>query len=212
MKASLLAAERMELNDSSVLVHCSDGWDRTSQMSSTAMLLLDPYYRTIKGFAVLVEKEWCDFGHKFKDRHGQASEKKKDERSPVFIQFLDVVHQLMLQFPSAFEFNERMLVFLADMVYSCLFGTFLGNNSKEREVVLDVKNKTVSVWTYILAKKATYTNPVFDKKCEDILWPSTSIKSIKTWDRYFCRFDLECHPRSVGGAPGWEDDWGERLA
>ena len=58
----------------------------------------------------------------------------------------------MLQFPTVFEFNEGMLIFLADMVHSCLFGTFLGNNSKEREVDLDVKNKTVSVWTYILAK------------------------------------------------------------
>ena len=56
LKASVLAAERIELNDSSVLVHCSDGWDRTSQMSATCMLLLDPYYRTLEGFAVLVEK------------------------------------------------------------------------------------------------------------------------------------------------------------
>lgn len=211
LKAAVLAAERIELNDSSVLVHCSDGWDRTSQMSSLAMLLLDPYYRTIKGFAVLVEKEWCDFGHKFKDRHGQASERKKDERSPVFIQFLDCVHQIMLQFPTVFEFNERMLVFLADMVHSSLFGTFLGNNAKEREVVLDVKNKTVSVWTYILAKRSVYTSASFDKKCEDVLWPSTSIKKVKVWDRYFCRFDLDCHPKSVGGVAKWMDDWGNKL-
>jgi protein tyrosine/serine phosphatase len=35
-----------------VLIHCSDGWDRTAQLSSLALLMLDPYYRTIKGFMV----------------------------------------------------------------------------------------------------------------------------------------------------------------
>ena len=33
-----------------ILVHCSDGWDRTSQIASLVQLLLDPYYRTLKGF------------------------------------------------------------------------------------------------------------------------------------------------------------------
>ena len=42
-----------------VLVHCSDGWDRTSQLSALGQLLVDPYYRTIDGFAALVEKDWC---------------------------------------------------------------------------------------------------------------------------------------------------------
>ena len=36
----------------SVLVHCSDGWDRTAQTCSLSSIMLDPYYRTIQGFQV----------------------------------------------------------------------------------------------------------------------------------------------------------------
>lgn len=37
----------------SCVVHCSDGWDRTAQTVSIAQLLLDPFFRTIRGFQVL---------------------------------------------------------------------------------------------------------------------------------------------------------------
>ena len=40
------------LNNRSVIVHCSDGWDRTSQTCALACLMLDGYYRTIQGFQV----------------------------------------------------------------------------------------------------------------------------------------------------------------
>ncbi|PIO77836.1 hypothetical protein TELCIR_00015 [Teladorsagia circumcincta] len=88
----------VERNRNSVLVHCSDGWDRTAQLTSLAMIQLDPYYRTIKGFAVLIEKEWCSFGHKFAHRIGHGEDKASDgERSPVFVQFIDCVWQLLQQ-------------------------------------------------------------------------------------------------------------------
>lgn len=51
---SVRVAHAMLVENKSVLIHCSDGWDRTSQVSSLAQLLLDPYYRTYEGFFVLV--------------------------------------------------------------------------------------------------------------------------------------------------------------
>lgn len=65
----------IHLNNTNVLIHCSDGWDRTSQVSALLQLCLDPYYRTLKGFMVLIEKEWVSFGFKFATRadHGGCS-------------------------------------------------------------------------------------------------------------------------------------------
>lgn len=54
------------------LVHCSDGWDRTSQLCSLGAILIDPYYRTIEGFQVAIEKDWVNFGHQFAKRLGQG--------------------------------------------------------------------------------------------------------------------------------------------
>uniref|UniRef100_A0A183HLL3 Phosphatidylinositol-3-phosphatase n=1 Tax=Onchocerca flexuosa TaxID=387005 RepID=A0A183HLL3_9BILA len=126
-------AREVEDNKASVLIHCSDGWDRTAQLTSLAMLELDPYYRTIQGFAVLVEKEWCSFGHKFAHRVGHGEDKHGDsERSPIFVQFIDCVWQIMNQFPYAFEFNSSFLITVLDELYSCRFGTFLYNSEKQR--------------------------------------------------------------------------------
>ena len=116
-----------------VIVHCSDGWDRTSQICAITQLCLDPYFRTITGFQVLIEKDWLSFGHMFSKRFGVCSSTDTGNRSPVFIQFLDCVHQLWHQMPSLFEFNTDLLLFIAESIYSCKYGTFLLNNPQERQ-------------------------------------------------------------------------------
>jgi hypothetical protein len=52
----------------SVLLHCSDGWDRTPQISALSSLLLSPQARTLEGFGQLIQRAWVCFGHKFADR------------------------------------------------------------------------------------------------------------------------------------------------
>ncbi|XP_016103795.1 myotubularin-related protein 4 [Sinocyclocheilus grahami] len=111
LKAASLVCSAVEREGRPVLVHCSDGWDRTPQIVALAKILLDPFYRTIEGFQVLVETEWLDYGHKFADRCGhQESGEDVSEQCPVFLQWLDCVHQLLKQFPCLFEFNEAFLV------------------------------------------------------------------------------------------------------
>ncbi|KAF8912061.1 protein phosphatase [Gymnopilus junonius] len=76
LEGTLIITKNVHVNSSHVLIHCSDGWDRTSQLSALSQLCLDPFYRTIRGFEVLIEKDWLSFGHRFLDRCGHLSSDK----------------------------------------------------------------------------------------------------------------------------------------
>lgn len=118
LKAAVAISEALTKSQACI-VHCSDGWDRTAQLVSLVQLMLDPSSRTIKGFCRLIEKEWCATGHMFARRCGQfGKDFDQGDSSPVFLQWLDAVHQIAWQFPHAFEFNEHMLVDIVDGVYS----------------------------------------------------------------------------------------------
>jgi len=175
----------------SIIVHCSDGWDRTSQMTSLAQLILDPYYRTLEGFMVLIEKEWIAFGHKFAQRfgHGSGRELLDTQRSPIFIQWLDCVWQHMNRFPNEFEFKPSVLVQILDSVFSCRFGNFLCDSESER-VQLGVKNNTASLWDSLLDDEtiinATY-NPQDSSKI--LLLDGFNPSNLSLWIEFFIRWD-----------------------
>ena len=82
-----------------VHVHASD-FKKTPPLSlslqvvSLAHILMDPYYRTLKGFRALIEKEWLALGHPFTDRACHVNKNTNASVSPVFLQFLDCVHQV----------------------------------------------------------------------------------------------------------------------
>uniref|UniRef100_A0A8C6MNN9 phosphatidylinositol-3,5-bisphosphate 3-phosphatase n=1 Tax=Moschus moschiferus TaxID=68415 RepID=A0A8C6MNN9_MOSMO len=185
LKSALLVLHAVDRDQRPVLVHCSDGWDRTPQIVALAKLLLDPYYRTIEGFQVLVEMEWLDFGHKFADRcgHGENADD-LNERCPVFLQWLDCVHQLQRQFPCSFEFNEAFLVKLVQHTYSCLFGTFLCNNAKERGEK-HTQERTCSVWSLLRAGNKAFKNLLYSSQSEAVLYPVCHVRNLMLWSAVY---------------------------
>ena len=52
LKASNIVVNAIHEEQRPVVVHCSDGWDRTTQIVALAELMLDPYYRTIEVFTL----------------------------------------------------------------------------------------------------------------------------------------------------------------
>lgn len=189
LAASVIVTHAIERNNRPVLIHCSDGWDRTPQIAATAQLCLDPFYRTIDGFRMLVEKEWLSFGHKFGDRcgHGVGSEE-TNERCPVFLQWIDCVHQIHKQFPCSFEFSMSYLIKLSQHVHSCLFGTFLCNTMKER-LENSIPDRSFSVWPFLTT--AIYKNPLYQPNREKVLWPAYNVRDLSFWqDVYLGSFNI----------------------
>lgn len=184
-----------------VLVHCSHGWDRTSQVSALAQLLLDPFFRTLEGFPVLVEKDFVSFGHPFQLRHAHGEsrgDRNDDQMAPIFLQFLDAVSQLVRLFPASFEFNGRYLLCIAEHVSSCRFGTFLLNNERERHEQ-ELRQRTVSLWSYLRFNRRAFVSLAFRRTSalhlhadprQDVLLPPLSVmlRGVRLWEDYFLRY------------------------
>jgi hypothetical protein len=153
--------------------------------------MLDPHYRTIEGFQTLIDKEWISFGHKFHDRlgHGNAE---RTERSPVFLQFIDCVYQIWAQFPAHFEFDQRLLIFILDHIYSGKYGNFLVNCEKDN-IHFGMANKTRSIWADVNSNRSYWCNDLYgiykhqdSCLCNRILVPD--LTRIVFWDAYYLRW------------------------
>ncbi|CAF1377912.1 unnamed protein product [Rotaria sordida] len=183
-----------------VLVHCSDGWDRTPQITALAEIMLDSYYRTIEGFQILVQREWIAFGHKFADRCGHGvGANDPNERSPVFLQWLDCIYQLFIQYPIAFEFNEMFLLKLAMHTYTCLYGTFLCNTDYERTIA-KLETRTLNVWSLLNIKSTQFNNHLFDETNKEVLYPSYAIRDLRIWSNLYLR-DVRHTPAGTSEHP-----------
>jgi len=162
-----------------VLVHCSDGWDRTSQLAAMAQLLLDPYYRTFNGFAALIEKDFCNFGHMFSKR----SDPQSSEFSPILLQFLDAVWQVQRQFPAAFEFSSTFLLAVAEGYQSRWTSTFYGNCESDRKDAVGP-----GLWELIdidASRNTTYEAGPMDSPP---LRPKISMQAIWLWAELHLRY------------------------
>ncbi|CAF5140728.1 unnamed protein product, partial [Rotaria magnacalcarata] len=88
--------------------------------------------------------------------------------------------------PSHFEFNEQLLLTIADYLYSCQYGTFLQNSEKLR-TDMKLSEHTMSAWTPILRDRQTYINNNYNKNSNETLLVKNT-DQIKLWKNYYCRY------------------------
>ncbi|KTG43705.1 hypothetical protein cypCar_00030895 [Cyprinus carpio] len=130
LKAASLVCSAVEREGRPVLVHCSDGWDRTPQIVALAKILLDPFYRTIE-------------------------------------------------------------VKLVQHTYSCLYGTFLCNNAKEREA-RNVYKRTCSVWSLLRNGNKNFQNFLYIPCHDMVLQPVCHTRALQLWTAVYLPTSSPC--------------------
>eukprot|EP01105_Mastigella_eilhardi_P008792 TRINITY_DN2113_c0_g1_i5.p1 TRINITY_DN2113_c0_g1~~TRINITY_DN2113_c0_g1_i5.p1 ORF type:complete len:2389 (+),score=489.03 TRINITY_DN2113_c0_g1_i5:142-7308(+) len=161
--------------------------DTDNYVLSLAQLLIDPHYRTLQGFAKLIEKDWVAFSFAFADTKSACN------TLHVFMQFMFAVWALTVEFPRAFEFNDEFLIYVLDNLHAQRFGTFLFNTESERSQAQ--ARRLPSLWRFALlsdsARATSFCSALYDEAaCRGaLLLDAGGMQTVPIWRRYYFRFN-----------------------
>jgi hypothetical protein len=149
-----------------------------------------------------------DSRHLLRGHRSKPSKHTTEQASPVFVQFLDCVYQIMQQHPTSFEFSETFILHLLQIYYSGITRTFMGDYEKERIAIYrnlletfarnakgnmeDIEGMYIpEVWDFLLRDDDdTYLNPLYvknrGKKKIKYLSITTRVASLSLWRRAYC--------------------------
>ncbi|KAG6763457.1 hypothetical protein POTOM_030874 [Populus tomentosa] len=123
-----------------------------------------------------------------------SSSHAQNQQSPIFLQWIDCVSQLLRMYPFAFEFSSAFLVDLLDCVLSCRFGNFFCNSEKERQQV-GISEACGCLWAYLADLRSSegrshvHGNPFYSPlKHNGPLLPPAAALAPTLWPQFHLRW------------------------
>jgi len=112
----------------------SDGRGPALLVASLVQIFMEPDFRSRIGFQKLIQNNWVSLGYPFSAHNQICSPSNTNSLTPLFLIFLDCVHQLTVQFPSLFEFRSVYLIDLLDTSLLPIFDTFIFDCEHDRQL------------------------------------------------------------------------------
>eukprot|EP00088_Acartia_fossae_P021552 TRINITY_DN22964_c0_g1_i2.p1 TRINITY_DN22964_c0_g1~~TRINITY_DN22964_c0_g1_i2.p1 ORF type:complete len:760 (-),score=125.48 TRINITY_DN22964_c0_g1_i2:175-2454(-) len=120
-----------------------DGRGPAIVVASLVQIFQEPEFRSRSGFELLIQNNWVSLGYPFSGDNlicakgvqtGGTTPSNSSSMTPYFLIFLDCIHQLILQFPSLFEFRSVYLLDLLDTSFLPIFDTFIFDSEHDRHL------------------------------------------------------------------------------
>ena len=91
------------------------------------------------------------------------------EVSPIFALFLDGLYNIFRQFPTQFEYSDKLFHYLHHAIYNCKYGNFLYNCERERGSA-QVQTKCYSAWNIFASEEGLkpFRNPAYRSTAETV--------------------------------------------
>lgn len=179
VRASRHIARTLRCDKNPVVVMDQSGRDISCVIVSIVILLCDKYYRTINGFANLINKEWIAAGYKFVSSL-MTINGVETSFLPTFVIFLDCVHNLILQYPTEFEFTDQYLITILDTIFYGDSELFMFNCPQDISLKFEGKENFIAnkFWLKVFEHKSIFSTPLFGFKIKQ----QQQIQKLKTFD------------------------------
>ena len=89
-----------------------------------------------------------------------------------------------------FEFNDKLLVFIAEELYNCKYGDFFFNSEQER-IRNELRDKTFTIWFTIDLQREFFKNPAYvgmENAARVTQLPVVQIERLRYWKEYFSKY------------------------